>query len=564
MPRALARVLLPPVLGGVLGFAAFAMCVGVHTLDVRDVDWIFPGGVDPSFHYLGWHGFRASPWSVPPGVTTAFGHPVGTSVALTDSIPLLAIPFKLLSPVLPRPFQYLGLWLASCFVLQGLFGALLTALVTDRRPLQVLGASLFVLAPILSYRLGHAALCAHWLLLAALWLNRRAAARGLDRRGHQAWACLALAAAATHPYLTAMVLALAMTTFAGQVGSLRQLVSALALPAAALVVVVAGTWWATGYFVVNDASALQISGFGRLSMNLLAPLIPSAGAWTFGRIPLTTAHYDQHEGFSYLGLGVLALVLVALPLLRPWRARRASRPDVMLVLALTGLTLFALGSAVTLGTRTVVEYDPAWWGPLTTFRAHGRMSWPVVYALMFGAIAVVVSRLPARVALVVLSLAVGLQVLDQAGVYRSRREGYRLRFDNPLRSHFWRTLPGSYAHLVMYPSNMCVPPGQGMDYRPLALVAGNAGMTFNGGNAARYDAVAIGRYCAQLSDEIQRGVLSNDTLYVVQPESASLLLSAPTPMTCTLVDGLSVCAPTRPEADGTTTATAFDGELGPT
>jgi len=45
-------------------------------------------------------------------------------VGLTDSIPALAIPLKALNPLAGQAFHF-GSWIMACFVLQGLFGALL-------------------------------------------------------------------------------------------------------------------------------------------------------------------------------------------------------------------------------------------------------------------------------------------------------------------------------------------------------------------------------------------------------------------------------------------------------
>ncbi|MEZ5285943.1 MAG: DUF6311 domain-containing protein [Vicinamibacterales bacterium] len=292
------------LLGGVIGLAAFTACVGLHTLAVRQVGWIVAGGIDPSIHLLGWHLFRSGPWAMPPGTTVDMGYPIGTSVALTDSIPLVAVPLKLLDGILPTPLQYIGPWLLACFVLQGVFGALLAARVVPGRAGRLLGAALFVLAPILSHRLGQAALSAHWLILAALWLNRRDAGAAAARPALGAWAAVTVCAAGTHPYLTAMVLALAGATFGTHARTLMSGVTRVAVPCLILAALAGITWWAAGYFIVPESTALQVSGFGRLSMNLLSPFIPREGALTFGHVPLTTAHYDQHEGFSYLGLGV--------------------------------------------------------------------------------------------------------------------------------------------------------------------------------------------------------------------------------------------------------------------
>lgn len=88
--------------------------------------------------------------------------PSGTSIGYTDSIPLVAIPLKIVAGWLPLPMQYLGAWLVACFALQGLFGVFLAQLWT-RSAMATLGAaSLFVLMPTLLNRAPHPSLCAHW------------------------------------------------------------------------------------------------------------------------------------------------------------------------------------------------------------------------------------------------------------------------------------------------------------------------------------------------------------------------------------------------------------------
>ncbi len=52
-------------------------------------------------HYFGWHFFRVEPWHWPPGVVAGYYAPLGTSIGLTDSIPLAAYLLKPLGPWLP-------------------------------------------------------------------------------------------------------------------------------------------------------------------------------------------------------------------------------------------------------------------------------------------------------------------------------------------------------------------------------------------------------------------------------------------------------------------------------
>ena len=57
---------------------------------------------DFRLHFLGWHLYRASPWTWPIGATPFQIWPVGSSIGLTDSIPIFAFLFKPLDPLLRR------------------------------------------------------------------------------------------------------------------------------------------------------------------------------------------------------------------------------------------------------------------------------------------------------------------------------------------------------------------------------------------------------------------------------------------------------------------------------
>jgi len=531
---------------GALAIAAIAfhVCVGFPAISPQTPDWLF-GGPDSSANFIGWHLFRASPWEMPPGSLRAMGYPVGTSVALTDSIPVVAMLLKFFHGWLPATFQYFGLWLLLCFLLQGLFGALLIGTVTNNVPIRVLGAAL--LTPAIAHRLNHMALCAHWLLLAALWLNRRHAVVLAPSWRHLAsWWLLVAVAAGTHPYLAIMVLAIAAATLvAWSTADLRAIVRTAA-SLGSLAGIVVAIWWAGGYFIVPDAQDLGSAGFGVLSWNALAPVIPPEGALTFGRIPVSTAHYEQHEGFSYAGLGALLTVALAILLLRPRQA--PSKPDLLLGLACLGLTVFALSPVVTIGPWTVLAYSPDWWGPLATFRASGRMFWPVLYCLIFASIAIVIRRLPVAMATSVLIGAVALQAADIRGVYGLKRAGYNVQLPDVLPSRFWDVALPHYRHIVLYPTAMCSPPGTGIDYRFFALHGGYSGATVNGGFAARYDVDGLRRYCQALQEDLQNGIVSDDAIYVVGPGMEAMFKTAKVDMTCLRVDGFGVCVTSRSHA----------------
>src|SRR5687768_7137938 len=84
---------------------------GFNTLIPTNIDWLMAVLHDWGTHYLGWHFFKNEPWQFPIGNVSNYYAPLGTNVGFTDSIPLLAIFFKLFASILPENFQYFGLWL---------------------------------------------------------------------------------------------------------------------------------------------------------------------------------------------------------------------------------------------------------------------------------------------------------------------------------------------------------------------------------------------------------------------------------------------------------------------
>src|SRR3954451_19204975 len=108
--------------------------------------------------------FRYEAWQTPPARIATEFYPAATSIAFTDSIPLMAFALKPVSRWLPEPFQYLGLWLLTCYALQGACGAMLARAFTPHRLPQALTGILLATSPVLLDRVGHAALCSHFLI----------------------------------------------------------------------------------------------------------------------------------------------------------------------------------------------------------------------------------------------------------------------------------------------------------------------------------------------------------------------------------------------------------------
>jgi hypothetical protein len=532
------------LLGALAGAGFFVWIAGTRALDPGEIGWLMR--YDWPIHFFGWHFFRGEAWHWPPGLIHSYYAPMGTSIGFTDSIPLVAFALKPFHAWLPATFQYIGPWLLACFALQGAFGAWLMSRWTPRVWVQVSGAALLVLMPTLLIRIGHPALCAHWLLLWVLVI----AARGDDGRFRAGeWAALGLVGGLLHPYLAVMALAMlsavvltpASRAFAGRV-------ALLVLAGAATLL----GWWAAGLFSVSGAESMASEGLGHYSMNLLAPVTPTGWSQFLPDLPRATAGQD-FEGFQYLGLGALMLVLTAAALVArrvgpvaafaPTRSAWQGFGAALFAVAVL-MGAFALSPKVTAGGGVLLDYSGPWTERFAVFRSTGRFFWPLGYLVVAWALAAVSTRLPSRVALTMLLTFVTLQALDLHGAHEERRRSARspafYAWDNPMVSPVWsRALP-EYDHLVLYPPPQCG--ASPMAYEPAAYQAGLHGLTLNAGGVARPDDAARLRYCHELGDQLTAGQIDGRSFYIVLPSEVEALRQAATPpVVCGMVDALSVC-----------------------
>lgn len=294
-----------------IGLLAFWAWAGAYTLAPGHIGWVMAGWDLPQ-HYLGWQFFRAAPWQWPIGANLTFGSDAPGSIVMSDSIPLLAIPLKAISPLLAPNFQYLGIWVCCCFLLQAWFARKLMSRITDDVTVQLAGACFFVTATIFLIRVYlHPALAGQWLLLVAFYL-------ALDPRVRaRAWATLLALAVVIHAYLFIMVACVwvadrARRWMCGDI-ALRTVV----LQGAVTTIIVTLLMWVVGYFMPGA----PLSSSMHSHFDLVEPLwtgVRSFAEWSWF-LPARDMDILAYDGFCYLGLGFIALLIAAVAGRISWR-----------------------------------------------------------------------------------------------------------------------------------------------------------------------------------------------------------------------------------------------------
>jgi hypothetical protein len=535
--------LLPAVVAALFGAAYFLGLAGWRVVSPLDYEWAMK--YDWRIHFLGWHLFRGEPWTWPPGLISGYHHaPDGTSIGYTDSLPIVAFVLKPLSPILPMPMQYLGPWLTGCFAAQGWWGTRLAALWTRSAVVQLCVGVLLVLTPVLLNRAVHPALCAQWLLLWALYLYLKWQPR--DPVPVRSMALLGAVSGLIHPYLAVMVLAMLAALAARVVieaGGRSRLRGILGFAAAGLLIVLG--WWGSGMFTVPGA-AMARSGLGFFSMNLLAAITPTGWSAFLPPIPIGAGGQD-FEGFQYLGLGLLAVVLTgALVSVRSFDGQRVRAVRPLLVVCGV-LAFYALSPRITLADRVLVDYTSPGLERFAIFGVTGRFFWPAAYTMIGLAIGAILRELSTRNAALLLAAAIAIQLADLRPAYAerltlTRRPDFHTWPGAP-KSPVWAAALPHYDHLVLFNPLQCGPAP--VTFELPAFLAGRYGLTVNVGDVARSSEPARARYCADLERALTGGQIDDRSMYLVHPDNeARLRANAPT-LRCGTIDRIRVCVTAR-------------------
>ncbi|GGZ29269.1 DUF6311 domain-containing protein [Asticcacaulis endophyticus] len=403
----------------VLKFAApillFLLFFTPDMLDPTNVGWLMRG--DWAQHFLGWHAYRNGADGF--NHQNLLGYPTGQSVIYTDSNPFLAFPFKLISPLLPDYFQYIGPWFLLCICLHYFIACRLVSRHAPGPWSALAGAVLLTLLPTLYGRIGHDTLVAHWLILAAIYIFFEI---GDEKRKWIAYSVLLALCGFIHPYILVMVLAIWGADWLRVLGPQWQAkdikglgVSGLKMTLTLLAPIIALA--ISGAF---SGSSAKSGGFGLYSMGLDAPFNPSNKSFMLPFLSVQQDEGQAFEGFQYLGLGLLFLIGAAIWLYRKSEDSRTVKEVLIkarpLKWPMIALLVLAISNKIQIYDILILKL------PLPDFledlfnivRASGRLFWPIAYLMVFLALLTLYRSRP-KTMTIVLSVAVVLQFMDLAG-----------------------------------------------------------------------------------------------------------------------------------------------------
>lgn len=507
------------------------LILGIAPLRVGNINWLFVSNPDPLTHYLGWAFYRQSEWSFPVGLNPSYGLEISSSIVFSDSIPLFAIFFKLFEPLLPETFQYFGIWYLFCIVLQGWLGWKITSLISTDIWIKTFGLLLAICSPPMLSRIGlHAALVGHFLILAAFYLifcpNKK--------RFNLYWTLLLAAGALVQFYLFAMLFALWITSKLDKIViSKAALTRNLILTLIATAIFILFILWQAGYFAVTASSANEF-GFGLYRMNLLSIFNPrnnyadSSWSYLLPALPEPNSLYlnsnirlseGSHEGFNFLGLGVIGLIPFAVfgAVKKFSFCKRQVSQNLFLFMCLILLWTFALSNNVSIGALNFHYEIPAQLMPLLSiFRCSGRMFWPVFYAIIFIQMVIVVRAYPAKLARFILGVCCLIQLADTSAGWMALetrlKQDSKITPTNLFLNPFWDSAAKNY-------NSIRVEPLVNGQFQPrwehLAPFAAKNHLSTNAVYLARIDQTKLNNANGAFDTHLSTGELNQQSLYIL-------------------------------------------------
>lgn len=448
--------------GCALGAVCFLWVYGAGIINPLYDGWLFNGDMDLRQHYIGFCHYRMSAWHFPVGMTDTLSYPTDMSVIYTDSIPLAALFFKLISGILPLHFQYFGLFGLLSFMLMGGLSSLLVysyisgidacygragscriPFINRNLPyiLSLASSLIYILSfTVLQRMFYHTALGAQWIIILSLYIWTRR--DGYDRRKTiTVYSLMGLLCVGIHTYYVPMAGSILLAASIEAVIRKRnkvkdEIINLLGFCLSGLL-----TLFVFGAF--SGPSGGYGEGLGSFTSNLNTFINPIYGSIILKPMKL---FYDfQYEGYGYLGIGVFILLAASLVYLSgKFKAEGIGRYLREHIRAAVFTGLFFVDFALSVLPMVTFSDKKLFGVPLPSFirsaagifRSNGRFVWVPVYLVFTGAVVCTVRLFSERfgnvekgksIVLKLMLLIALFQVLDTTKTVFDKQEYFKER-----------------------------------------------------------------------------------------------------------------------------------------
>lgn len=502
-----------------LAIIAYTLFFEFNRIFPSNINWLFKERGDWGQHYLGWAFFKNQEWQFPLGEISNYSYPSGTNIVFTDSIPLLAIFFKVFKFLLPENFQFLGLWLFICTFLNGFFSFKLLRHYKVSLLFSYVFVFLIMINPVFMFRASHAALYVHWFIIGSVYYFV-SIQNGIDYlRNFKKVLLFFIISGLISPYFT-----LFLAGFISIFLVLNFIKKYISIYKTILLVFVSA---AIELFLLYSVGAIgggeKLGGEGNYNMfgmNLNSLFNSRGFASLIDGFPVYRE--QQFEGFMYLGAGFIALIIIVLILFIfnfTNKKRLLSKKYILLFVLTILFSIFSISHEVTynnilLFTIPLMEKI----SPLANvFRASGRFFWLAYYILLFFSIITLYkAQVHKYLKVGILFFVLGTQLYDCQKFFVDK--GYEIGDYVPdLDNKSWSTLFKKHKHVVTLPLYLNSMKRK-LDYQEFGYYANKFNTTITSGYSARSRKDKQQEYKNIIFKKLANGNIDTNTLYISTEE----------------------------------------------
>ncbi|MBA4711671.1 DUF6311 domain-containing protein [Citrobacter youngae] len=486
-----------------IGCVFFGYVFNYDILDPANISWL----TDDRFQsYIGWEFFRHTPWSFPIIGRTDYGIELSSSVVFTDSNPWLSIFFKIFSPLLPDTFQFSGIWLLICVICQSIILWKIVSLYSPDRNIKIIATLLMLFNPAWMARSGHLTLMAFFTFTVAIYLSLRySKEKELD---NNKWLLLLVFSIGIHFYLYFMVFVnwaiVYLYALFTKDKSKKEIVQYFFINSIISLVI----FYTLGYLTVGSGSS--VGGYGYFKANLLFPIISGSYSRLIG---LEVFHPGESEGFNYLGLGfvVLILVMVFFGKVNIFKKIRNHKP--LFTISLVFFFL-ALSNIIAVGSKEFVIPLPDFILNICgNFRASGRFIWPVTILIYIYFISITL-KLDGKWPKILLSVCLLIQIVDTSFAWHANHQSMFKKNQGRLFVNTYQVLWSNY--LKKYSNIRWVPTDNSSKrWAEISYFANKYKQNTDAVYYARIDTSKVASLRESIFTELVSGEYKNDTAYIM-------------------------------------------------
>ena len=322
----------------------------------------------------------------------------------------------MLSPIIYDKFQYISLWIFTCFFLQLHFSYKLIFRATSNKYFSIISSLFFLLCPFLFFRLTmHFSLGAHWLILYAFYISFFIQ----ENKKEKHWYCLLFLSLLIHLYFTLMIFIIYFS-FSIENYFLKQKFKFELKNLFYKLIFSFLIMFVTGYFESNLINAIS-TGYGQFKIDLFGFFDPNIdGFKNWSLLLKDLPGKNEIDSFVYVGFGNIILFFIGIMIFLKNIIKKKNSVNNFFLLKKSNLFLIIIFSflALTINVSilgyeiTNIKLPKFIYGILSIFSSTGRFIWPVIYLMLFVSLITLYKNFSKSFVLILSLVIIFIQILD--------------------------------------------------------------------------------------------------------------------------------------------------------